>query len=69
MDKGFFLFRLFMGLYSPASFIMNARIKEIAVRKVIGAGSLTIGRMLMSEFSVLVLLSILVATDALILHI
>ncbi len=50
-----------MGLYSLASFIINARVKEIAVRKVMGAGRLTISRMVFAEFTMLVSLSVVVA--------
>ena len=50
-----------MGLYALASFVIYARVKEIAVRKVLGAGQGTILKMIVSEFTILLLVSTLLA--------
>ena len=50
-----------LGLFALASFIMVSRIKEIAVRKIMGANHIQILRMLIKEFSMLVLISMILA--------
>jgi ABC-type antimicrobial peptide transport system permease subunit len=44
-----------------ASFVAEQRTKEIGIRKVLGAGVVTLWRMLSTEFVVLVLLSCIIA--------
>ena len=44
-----------------ASFVAEQRTKEIGIRKVLGAGVVTLWRMLSTEFVVLVLLSCFIA--------
>jgi len=44
-----------------ASFVAEQRTKEIGIRKVLGAGVITLWRMLSTEFFVLVLLSCIIA--------
>ncbi len=50
-----------MGLFALSSFVMVSRVKEIAVRKVLGAGQKQILLMLGKEFSILVLISSIIA--------
>ncbi len=50
-----------MGLFALSSFVMVSRTKEIAVRKVLGAGQKQILLMLGREFSLLVLISSIIA--------
>ncbi len=50
-----------LGLFALASYIMASRIKEIAVRKVMGARQVQILYMLMKEFSFLVLISMIIS--------
>lgn len=50
-----------MGLFGLASFTTNLRTKEISVRKVLGARTVTLWQLLTSEFLKLVGLSILIA--------
>ncbi len=50
-----------MGLFALASFVLATRIKEIAVRKVLGATRFQVLKMIGSEFSILVLISTLLA--------
>ncbi|MBN2273174.1 MAG: ABC transporter permease [Bacteroidales bacterium] len=50
-----------MGLFAISSVIILQRTKEIGIRKVNGASSSTIMRMLIKEFSVLILISFLIA--------
>jgi len=53
-----------MGLFALSSFVMVSRIKEIAVRKVLGAGQKQILMMLGREFSILLLVSSILAWPA-----
>ena len=53
-----------MGLFALSSFVMVSRVKEIAVRKVLGAGQKQILLMLGKEFSILVLISSILAWPA-----
>lgn len=50
-----------MGLFAISSIIIIQRTKEIGIRKVSGASSLTIMQMLLREFSLLVVLSFILA--------
>jgi len=50
-----------LGLFGMASFVAEQRTKEIGIRKVLGAGVVTLWRMLSTEFFVLVLLSCFIA--------
>ena len=50
-----------LGLFGMASFVAEQRTKEIGIRKVLGAGVVTLWRMLSTEFFVLVLLSCIIA--------
>lgn len=50
-----------MGLFALASYIMSSRVKEIAVRKVMGARQIQILKMLIKEFSLLVLISMMIS--------
>jgi putative ABC transport system permease protein len=50
-----------MGLYSLSSFVMASRKKEIALRKVLGADQANIMKMIMVEFSLLVLSGTIIA--------
>lgn len=50
-----------MGLFALASFVMASRTREIAVRKVLGASGERILRMVGKEFSLLVLISTILA--------
>ncbi len=51
-----------IGLYSLSSFITMSRSKEIGVRKVLGAGAMTIVKHLNRDFMILILLASLIAT-------
>lgn len=51
-----------IGLYSLSSFITMSRSKEIGVRKVLGAGAMTIVNHLNKDFVILILLASLIAT-------
>lgn len=51
----------FMGLLGTTVFIMEARKKEFGIRKVLGASAYKITRMISLEFSLLILLSALIA--------
>ena len=50
-----------MGLFGLSAFTLQTRMKEISVRKVMGASSFNIVRMLAREFSVIVVVSNLIA--------
>jgi ABC-type antimicrobial peptide transport system permease subunit len=51
-----------LGLFGMASFMAEQRIKEIGVRKVLGASVFNLWRLLSKDFVVLVLVSLLIAT-------
>lgn len=51
-----------IGLYSLSSFVTMSRSKEIGVRKVLGAGAMTIVNQLNRDFVMLILLASLIAT-------
>ena len=53
-----------LGLFGMAIFIAEQRIKEIGVRKVLGASIFNLWRMLSQDFIVLVLISLLIASPA-----
>jgi putative ABC transport system permease protein len=50
-----------LGLFGMASFVAEQRVKEIGVRKVLGASVFNIWKLLCGDFVVLVILSVLVA--------
>jgi len=50
-----------LGLFGLASFVAEQRIKEIGVRKVLGASVANLWRLLSTEFVVLVVISLLIA--------
>ena len=58
----FAIFISCLGLFGLASFVAEQRIKEIGVRKILGASVLNVWRLLSKDFVVLVLISILIAT-------
>jgi putative ABC transport system permease protein len=51
-----------LGLFGMASFIAEQRIKEIGVRKVLGATVFNLWRLLSKDFVVLIVISLLIAT-------
>jgi putative ABC transport system permease protein len=51
-----------LGLFGMASFMAEQRIKEIGVRKVLGASVFNLWRLLSKDFVVLVVISLLIAT-------
>jgi len=51
-----------LGLFGMASFMAEQRVKEIGVRKVLGASVFSLWRMLSTDFIGLIVLSILIAT-------
>jgi len=53
-----------LGLFGMASFMAEQRIKEIGVRKVLGATIFDLWRLLSKDFVVLVMISLLIATPA-----
>lgn len=50
-----------MGLFGMASFMAEQRVKEIGIRKVLGATVFNLWRLLSADFILLVVLSILIA--------
>ncbi len=50
-----------MGLFGLAAFILQSRMKEMSIRKVLGASSFSIIKLLAREFSVLVVISNVIA--------
>jgi len=59
---GLAIFISCLGLFGMASFLAEQRIKEIGVRKVLGASVFSLWRLMSVDFVVLVFISILVAT-------
>jgi ABC-type antimicrobial peptide transport system permease subunit len=51
-----------LGLFGMASFMAGQRIKEIGIRKVMGASVFSIWRLLSKDFVLLVLISLVIAT-------
>jgi putative ABC transport system permease protein len=51
-----------LGLFGLASFIAEQRVKEIGIRKILGASISSLWKMLSKDFVVLVLISCVVAT-------
>jgi ABC-type antimicrobial peptide transport system permease subunit len=51
-----------LGLFGLASFIAEQRVKEIGIRKVLGASIVNLWRMLSKDFAVLVLISCFIAS-------
>jgi ABC-type antimicrobial peptide transport system permease subunit len=59
---GLAIFISCLGLFGMASFLAEQRIKEIGVRKVLGASVFSLWRLMSTDFVVLVIISILIAT-------
>jgi ABC-type antimicrobial peptide transport system permease subunit len=59
---GLTIFISCLGLFALATYMAESRIKEIGVRKVLGASVLSITTLLSKDFLALVLVSILIAT-------
>ena len=53
-----------LGLFGMASFMAEQRVKEIGVRKVLGASVLNLWGLLSKDFVLLVIISLLIATPA-----
>jgi len=51
-----------LGLFGMASFMAEQRVKEIGIRKVLGASVFALWQMLSKDFAILVLLSIIIAS-------
>lgn len=51
-----------LGLFGLASFVAEQRTREIGIRKVLGASLLNIWRLLSTEFALLILVSLVIAT-------
>lgn len=64
--SGFFtilaIFICCLGLFGMASFMAEQRIKEIGVRKVLGASVFNLWRLLSKDFVILVVIAIIIAT-------
>ena len=50
-----------LGLFGLASFVAEQRTKEVGIRKILGASSFSLWRLLSNEFAVLVIISLLIA--------
>jgi ABC-type antimicrobial peptide transport system permease subunit len=59
---GLAIFISCIGLFGMASFMAEQRIKEIGIRKVLGASVFTLWQLLSKDFAVLVLVSIIIAS-------
>ncbi|HWK06969.1 MAG TPA: ABC transporter permease [Puia sp.] len=59
---GLAIFISCLGLFGMASFMAEQRIKEVGVRKVLGASVFNLWRLLSTDFVVLVIISLLIAT-------
>jgi ABC-type antimicrobial peptide transport system permease subunit len=59
---GFAIFISCLGLFGMASFMAEQRIKEIGIRKVLGASVLTLWGLLSKDFMRLVVISLIIAT-------
>jgi len=59
---GLAIFISCIGLFGMASFMAEQRIKEIGIRKVLGASVFTLWQLLSKDFAVLVLVSIVIAS-------
>jgi putative ABC transport system permease protein len=59
---GLAIFISCLGLFGMASFLAEQRIKEIGVRKVLGASVFSLWRLMSTDFVVLVIIAILIAT-------
>ena len=59
---GLAIFISCLGLFGMASFMAEQRIKEIGVRKVLGASVFNLWRLLSTDFIVLVIISLVIAT-------
>jgi ABC-type antimicrobial peptide transport system permease subunit len=51
-----------LGLFGLASFMAEQRVKEIGIRKILGASVMNLWRMLSREFIVMIVLSLLIAS-------
>ncbi len=61
---GLAIFISCLGLFGMASFVAEQRIKEIGVRKVLGATVFNLWQLLSKDFIVLIIISLLIATPA-----
>jgi len=59
---GLAIFISSLGLFGLASFVAEQRIKEIGIRKVLGASVFTLWQLLSKDFAILVFLSIIIAS-------
>src|SRR6202012_5909851 len=59
---GLAMFITCLGLFGMASFMAEQRVKEIGVRKVLGASVFALWQLLSKDFAVLVLISIIIAS-------
>ncbi|MGM0945258.1 MAG: ABC transporter permease [Bacteroidota bacterium] len=62
--SGLAIFISCMGLFGLATFIAERRKKEISVRKVLGASTVSVVRLISSEFTRLVLISVMIGIPA-----
>ncbi|WP_336517744.1 ABC transporter permease [Pollutibacter soli] len=60
--SGLAIFISMLGLFGLASFVAEKRIREIGIRKVLGASVFSVWQMLSKEFVILVFISLLIAT-------
>jgi putative ABC transport system permease protein len=51
-----------LGLFGLASFMTEQRVKEIGIRKILGASAMNLWRMLSTEFVAMIMLSLAIAT-------
>jgi ABC-type antimicrobial peptide transport system permease subunit len=59
---GLAIFISCLGLFGMASFVAEQRVKEIGVRKVLGASVFALWQLLSKDFAILVLISIIIAS-------
>ncbi|MCX8492530.1 MAG: FtsX-like permease family protein [Cyclobacteriaceae bacterium] len=60
--SGLAIFIACLGLFGLATFTVEQRIKEIGIRKILGANAFQISKLLSKDFLILVIISILIAT-------
>lgn len=60
--SGVFLVIACLGLYGLLSFVINRRMKEVAVRKVFGAGVMNIISLISKDYVILIIISFAIAT-------
>jgi putative ABC transport system permease protein len=62
--SGIFLLIACLGLYGLVSFVINRRMKEVAVRKVFGAGVVNIISLISKDYVILILISFVIAAPS-----